>query len=466
MRITKLFAAAMAAVTAMLGLSAPAASAAAHTTVRHPGWSRNAVIYEMNWRQMTPGGTIREAAMHLPRLKDLGVDIIWLMPVHPISELNRKGELGSYYAVKDYKDINPELGTREDFKAFVDKAHRMRMKVIIDWVPNHTGCDNAWVTEHPDYYARDEKGDMFGPFDWTDVYKLDYSNPGTRAAMIDAMSYWLREMDVDGFRCDVAMQVPVDFWNEARMQLESVKPDIFMLAEASEPALGEHCFDMSYNWPMKDLFGAIAATAGQNTFRRDHGLPERRAVDIDRLLAQQTHEYPADSYMMNMITNHDLNSWEGTEFKRLGNLTRAFALMTYTLPGMPLIYTGQEVGMDRALEFFTKDTPPDWNTGREYTAMYRTLNGLKHRYHELAAGDRGADMVRYPTHDPDVYIYSRGRVLTMVNLGNETADVQYLNAKNSPGDTATVWRDIFTGQSVDALPQSLDPGDAYIFVKD
>ncbi|MDE5827496.1 MAG: alpha-amylase, partial [Duncaniella sp.] len=187
-----------------------------YTNVKHPEWSRNAVIYEVNVRQFTDSGTITAFDAQLPRLKDLGVDILWFMPVYPISEKNRKGELGSYYAVKDYKAFNPEFGTLDQFKETVRKAHELGMKVILDWVPNHSGCDNAWVTEHPDWYARNEKGKMFGPYDWTDVYKFDYSNPEMRAAMVDAFKFWLTEVGVDGFRCDVAMEVPVDFWDETR----------------------------------------------------------------------------------------------------------------------------------------------------------------------------------------------------------------------------------------------------------
>lgn len=352
--------------------------AAAPTTLQQPDWSRNAVIYEVNWRQMTPGGTLPELTDQLPRLKNLGVDVLWLMPIHPISELNRKGGLGSYYAVKDYKAVNPELGTLEQFKDFVKKAHKQGFKVIIDWVPNHSGCDNAWVKEHPDWYALDENGKMFGPFDWTDVYKFDYSNPAMRAGMIDAMKFWLTEADIDGFRCDVAMQVPTDFWNEARPQLDAAKEGgIFMLAEASEPDLVEHAFNMAYNWPMKDVFNDIAATAGQRTYD-DNKLNTAHADAIDRLLDKQEKEFAQDSYLMNMITNHDLNSWEGTEFQRLGNLTNAFAVLSYTLPGMPLIYTGQETGMDRAFEFFVKDVPPTFEPRNEYFTFYQKLNALKH----------------------------------------------------------------------------------------
>lgn len=215
------------------------------TTVNHPDWSRNAVIYEVNMRQYTDSGTVAAFAKELPRLKDLGVDILWFMPINPISEKDRKGSLGSYYAVKNYKEFNPEYGTLDEFKDLVKQAHSLGMKVILDWVPNHSGRDNVWVTEHPDWYERDEEGNMKGVYDWTDVYVFDYSNPEMRKGMIDAMSFWLKDVDVDGFRCDVAMEVPTDFWNECRKALEGVKPDMFMLAEASVPELEKEAFDMA-----------------------------------------------------------------------------------------------------------------------------------------------------------------------------------------------------------------------------
>ena len=262
----------------------------------HADWSRNAVIYEVNTRQYTDSGTFREFAGQLPRLHELGADILWFMPIHPISEVNRKGELGSYYAVRDYKAVNPEFGTFDDFKAVVDSAHALGMKVIIDWVPNHTGCDNAWVTEHPEYYKLNEEGQMYGPFDWTDVYQLDYDNAGTRTAMIDAMKFWITEAGIDGFRCDVAGRVPVDFWNDARDSLQSAAGErpIFMLAEATEPELVEYAFDMDYNWPMKDLFSEIAASQGQYTFAKEgeapRTFPAKDASAIDSLLAVQAEQ--------------------------------------------------------------------------------------------------------------------------------------------------------------------------------
>ena len=369
-----------------------------YTTVNHPEWSRNAVIYEVNLRQYTPSASINEFTTHLPRLKELGVDILWFMPIHPISELNRKGGLGSYYAVKDYKAFNPEFGTIEEFKEAVKQAHDLGMKVILDWVPNHTGCDNAWVTEHPEWFSVNEEGKMYGPFDWTDVYELNYDNREMRAAMVDALKFWLTEINVDGFRCDVACEVPTDFWDETRPQLDAVKPELFMLAEASKPELNKHAFNMGYNWPMKDLFSEIAATAGQYTFQKEgepmRTFPAKNANAIDSLLAQQAKDYAKDTYLMNMITNHDLNSWEGTEFERLGNLTDAFAVLSYTLPGMPLIYTGQETGLNRALEFFVKDTEPTWEPRNEFFTFYQKLNALKHNQAALKAGVEGGEIVR------------------------------------------------------------------------
>ena len=434
------------------------------TTVKHPDWTRNAVIYEVNWRQMTNEGTAEALEKELPRLKELGVDILWLMPVYPISELNRKGELGSYYASKDFYGVNPELGTKEQFKHFIDAAHEQGFKVILDWVPNHTGCDNAWVTEHPEYYAHNEKGEMYGPYDWTDVYKLDYSNPETRKAMTDALLYWVKDMDIDGFRCDVAMEVPTDYWDETRPVLDAAKEGgVFMLAEASKPELQKNCFDMGYNWPMKDLFSEIAATAGQYTYK-EASFPVKKAVAIDSLLADQAKEYPGDTYLMNMITNHDLNSWEGTEFERLGNLQAAFAVLSYTLPGMPLIYTGQETGMNRAFEFFKKDKAPEFEPRYEYFTFYQKLNALKHNQPALLAGNKGGEMIRYATTSDDLYVFSReadGKpVYVFANLGAAEQPVEFKGeAPSVEGLT-----NYFSGEKAE-LPATLKPGEYIVWTK-
>ena len=438
------------------------------TSVNHPEWSRNAVIYEVNLRQYSDSGNVTSFARELPRLKDLGVDILWMMPIHPISQKDRKGTLGSYYAVADYTAFNPEFGTIDQFKDMVKQAHEQGMKVILDWVPNHSGRDNKWVAEHPDWYEKDSLGNMVGVYDWTDVYCFDYSNPEMRKGMIDAMKFWLTDIDVDGFRCDVAMEVPTDFWDEARPQLEAVKPELFMLAEASKPELQKNGFDMGYNWPMKDLFSEIAATSGQYTYKGADGkvreFPEKHAADIKTLLDKQAQDYPKDTYLMNMVTNHDLNSWEGTEFERLGNLTGAFAVLSYTLPGMPLIYTGQETGMNRAFEFFEKDKAPQWEPRNEYFTFYQNLNKLKHSQEALAAGLEGGEMVVYPTESPDLLIFSReqgdSKVVVLTNLGKEAA------ALNFTGDKPAVdgMKNYFTSEAA-ALPGQLNAGEYIVFVK-
>ncbi|MDE7402652.1 MAG: alpha-amylase [Muribaculaceae bacterium] len=436
------------------------------TSVNHPDWAPTAVIYEMNLRQGTPERNLKGAAAQLPRLRELGIDVVWLMPIHPISELNRKGTLGSYYAVKNYKDVNPEFGTIQDLKDFVKQAHELGMKVILDEVCNHSGCDNAWVKEHPDYYATDESGKMFGPFDWTDTYKLDYSNPDMRAAMLDALKFWIEECDIDGYRCDVAMEVPTDFWDSIRPQLEEIKP-VFMLAEASKPELTLKSFDADYAWPMKDVFNAIAAKQGVNEYAKLHNqkFKESNALSIDTLLNQQALEYPMDTYRMNMVTNHDLNSWEGTEFERYGDGMEAFAVLSYTLPGMPMMYTGQEVGFNHAFEFFENDSViPDY-TPNKITAFYKKLNDLKHSQPALRAGDTGGKMIRYATASPDIYIFERvlpeNKVLTVLNLSNQELELRY-DSDNVPDLTGMKnWFD----NSDATLPTHLKPWEYFVFVQ-
>lgn len=425
----------------------------------HAPWSANAVIYEVNTRQYTDSGTFSEFARHIPRLAELGVDILWFMPIHPISELNRKGGLGSYYAVADYKGVNPEFGDLDDFRAVVDSAHAAGMKVIIDWVPNHTGCDNPWVTEHPEYYRLNDDGQMYGPFDWTDVYQLDYSKPELRLAMIDAMQYWIREAGIDGFRCDVAGMVPVDFWNAARDSIQSAAGErpVFMLAEATEPELTEHAFDMAYNWPMKDLFSEIAATSGQYTFAKEgeqpRTFPVKTAAAIDSLINLQSTQYPADAFLMNMTSNHDLNSWEGTEFERLGIYAPAFAALTYVLPGMPLIYTGQETAMDRALEFFVKDTPPQWEPRHPVFDFYKKLNALRHSRPELASGVAGGSVETWS--DGGMFAIRRQKgdsaTCAVVNFGTDTVAVEL------PDFMPAGTMDVFTGEPA-SIMTSFAPG--------
>ena len=429
-----------------------------------PEWINNAVIYEANLRQGTPERNLKGLQKELPRLKDLGVDIIWLMPIHPISEKNRKGELGSYYSVKDYKAVNPEFGTFEDLKEFVEVAHNNGLKVIIDEVCNHTGADNAWVTEHPEYYAKDEEGNFISPFDWTDVYKLDYSNPGTRAAMTDALKFWVEEADIDGYRMDVAFQVPTDFWEEVVPQLNAIKP-VFMLAEASEPSLLVNAFNADYAWPMKDVFNAIAFTQGVNEYAVSEGktYDVTPATAIFDLLQKHEKEYPAGAIHMNMVTNHDLNSWEGTEFERYGAGLGAFAILSYTLPGMPMMYTGQEVGFNHPFEFFVQDPViPDY-TSNDFTTFYKALNYLKETHEALNVNNPLGQMVQYPAVSQNVVAFSRtapgDNVTVIANLSSQRDQLTFPDlAPNLDGMI-----DYFTGAPAQ-LPEQLEPWQTLVFV--
>ncbi|MDE7180341.1 MAG: alpha-amylase [Muribaculaceae bacterium] len=432
-----------------------------------PEWLESAVIYEANLRQGTETRDFKGLQRELPRLKDLGVDVIWLMPIHPISKELRKGTLGSYYAVQDYKGVNPEFGTMEDLKEFVRTAHTLGMKVILDEVCNHTGADHAWVTEHPEYYALNEKGEKFGPFDWTDVYKLDYTNPATRAAMTDALKFWIEEADIDGYRCDVAGQVPTDYWEEARPQLQAVKP-VLMLAEADTPSLLVEAFDVDYAWPMKDVFNAIAATKGINKWAEEHkeNRPKMTAADIPALLERQKKEYPAGSRHMNMVTNHDLNSWEGTEFDRFGPATGLFAVLSYTLPGVPMMYTGQEVGFNHGFEFFEQDSIQPNYERNEVTAFYETLNALKHANRALDASV-GIDF--YKATDPDILCFVRetpnadgsdSKVMVVANLSDKTAPLQLLARGLDVQDLT----DVFSGNKAE-LPAELKPWQYLVLAK-
>jgi glycosidase len=400
-------------------------------TISSPEWSRNAVIYEVNIRQYSPEGTILAVEKQLPRLKAMGVDILWLMPIHPIGELNRKGSKGSYYAVKDYLGFNPEFGTKDDFRRFVQEAHKLGMKVILDWVANHTAWDNPLTVEHPEWYSRDDDGNFVPPVtDWADVIDLDYSKPELRRYMIDALLYWVKEFDVDGYRCDVAAMVPTDFWVQVRKELDAVKP-VFMLAEADEPVHQEASFDMSYGWKMHHIFNEIAkGKAG--------------VTAIDSIVNVFKKSFPVGSTLMQFTSNHDENSWNGTEFERLGVATDLYAVLCYTLPGMPLIYSGQESAYNKRLEFFEKD-PINWGT-YEKSGFYAALSGLKHSNPALDHGENAAAYHLLHTAD-GVFAFERfkGRhsVITAVNTADEPRTIT-LRDKALAGE----YRELFSGKNL------------------
>lgn len=380
----------------------------------HLTWTRQAVLYQINIRQYSAAGTLAAVQSDLPRLKQLGVDILWLMPWQPIGQLNRKGTLGSYYSVRDYTAVNPEFGSLADAKAFVAQAHRLGFKVMLDWVANHTAWDHPWTRAHKDWYKLNAQGEIYpvtfnagqpGEEHWDDVVALDYRSEALRAAMIDAMAFWVREVGLDGFRCDVASLVPTDFWVRARRELEALKP-LFMLAESDAVDLhSSGAFDMSYDWSLPD---EVFKKVGQG----EAGAPLLRAW----LAKQQdaaANTYPADAYRMRFTSNHDFNSWHGSDAELYGPAFEAFAVLSFTLPGMPLIYNGQESRLDRRLAFFEKD-PIDWRR-YELTGFYRRLIELKHQHPALAAGAAGG-----PVHlleaPADVVAFERRRGADAVRI--------------------------------------------------
>lgn len=382
-------------------------------------WANSATIYEVNIRQYTEAGTFKAFEANLPRLQKLGVKILWLMPIHPISELNRKGSLGSPYSVANYKGINPEFGNEADFKSLVNKAHLLGFKVILDWVANHSGWDNPW-TANKSWYHTDGSGNIVPPNnDWTDVAWLNYKNQDMRKAMIDAMAYWVKTFDVDGFRADVAAGVPTDFWKQANTQLQAIKP-LFMLAEdQSVQSLLDDAFITNYNWELKDLVKAIADGSKDRT-------------DFEAMATNQSFTYPTRSFPMNFITNHDENSWSGTEFERLGDAVPAMAALTFTYPGIPLIYSGQEVGNTKRLAFFEKDFIPGLTVANSTTAFYTKLVSLKTKNVALW-NNSTAKLVPTPGNNNSVIAYSRtsgvNKVLTVINTTNTTQKVT-LNLTN------------------------------------
>ena len=398
-------------------------------------WAENSTIYEVNIRQYTPEGTFNAFAEHLPRLKEMGVELVWLMPIHPISEKNRKGSLGSYYSVKDYLGINPEFGSESDFRALVDKIHELDMKVIIDWVANHTGWDNPLIEEHPEWYKKDENGNIISPVaDWTDVAGLNFEQPELRKYMTDALVYWVKEFDIDGYRCDVAGMVPLDFWENARKELDKIKP-VFMLAEHEDPKFQESAFDMTYGWEFHHLMNKAA--------KKEIGLNELNAY-FDKIEAS----YQKDDIIMYFTSNHDENSWNGTVFERLGEKAQFFAVMTYLIPGMPLIYSGQEAKLTKRLLFFEKDQI-DWND-YEWGDFYKSLTEFKRNNQAVWNGLAGGDFTRINLHE-SVLAFNRTKenntVISLFNLSDEEVSIQL------PEKLSGEFELLFTGEKI-ILPEN------------
>lgn len=400
---------------------------------KNPEWSRSAVLYEMNLRQLTPEGTFAAAIKRLAFLRSVGVDAIWLMPIYPIGEQGRKGSLGSYYSIRDYKGINPEFGTVEEFRKFVDAAHALGMKVLLDWVANHTARDARWISEKPaDWYERDERGEAKVPWDWTDTAKLNYANHDVWLGQIDAMRYWVEEFKVDGFRCDMAMLLPIEFWQEASAELHRIKPEIFMLAEAEEDNLFNEAFNMSYQWNIHHIMVDIAKGA-------------RRVWDLRNAIHSERARYPREAMRMSFTSNHDENSWSGSEQQRFGAALEVMTAMTFLMPStMPLIYTGQEVGYNHSFEFFERDAIPEAAyIENRTTELYRRLTALKHRERSLDAGEWGGEVVEIENNAKDCMMtfvreVEGSRVVAIMNLSPYTIHADFRTG-------------IYAGDYVDAM---------------
>lgn len=386
-------------------------------------YADTAIIYEVNVRQYTEEGTFNAFSKHLERLKDMGINTLWFMPIYDIAEEGRKGSLGSYYAIKDYKTVNDEFGTMEDFKALVDKAHEMGFKVMLDWVANHTGWDHTWIKEHNDFYKKDDTGNIIWPegTDWDDVAQLDYDNKDMRAAMIDAMKFWITEVDVDGFRCDYASGVPADFWNEAREELNKVK-EIYMLAEdgPESNALLISAFESDYSFGLYNTL--VAVTTGS-----------KHVSDLQYDIAPKL---PAGSFKMNFIENHDKNSYDKSLEERFGkDAINALTTLIFTLKGAPLVYSGQEEGITKTLAFFEKDLIPFGTY--EYAPLITKLSSIKTN-HAVLNNITGGDIEVLNTGNDDVLAFTRQNdeesITVVMNLSKKDATIDS-DDFNITGDT-------------------------------
>ncbi len=411
-----------------------------YVRLTHPEWSKTAVLYQINTRQFTPEGTFAAAQQQLPRLKALGVTVLWVMPINPIGVQNRKGTLGSPYAVRDYAAVNPEFGTLGDFRAFVAAAHAQGMHVILDWVANHTAWDNPLRTQHPDWYAHDWKGaNRPTPWwDWSDIIDLDYSRPELRRYMTETMLDWVRKTDIDGFRCDVAAYVPLDFWETVRARLETIKP-VFMLAEAEQRDVHARAFDASYAWKWNNAMADIG-----------HG-----KADVGALFGYYSENekvFPAAAMRMTYTENHDQNAWEGTEFERFGPALNNAIMLSFIGEGLPLIHNGQEAGNPKRLKFFERD-PIVWRD-HPNAALFKALIAFRAAHPALWNAPWGARMVPVVNSAPSKvlsFVRAKGGdiVLALFNFSGEIQTVSF-----SDGPVAGRYRDWADGSPVTLTPAS------------
>ena len=403
-------------------------------------WTHDAVIYQVNTRQFTRQGTLRAASAHLPRLAAMGVDIVWLMPIHPIGEVNRKGTLGSPYAVKDYRAINPDLGQDTDLKDFVDTAHSLGMKVILDWVANHSAWDNPLTRTHPEWYQRNPEGEMMPPegTDWSDVVAFDYAHPGLRTYMAGSLAYWVREFGIDGYRADVAGYVPLDFWEQARAQLNEIK-SVFMLAEWEQRDLHARAFDATYAWEWKQVMQKIVRGQADAGAMRGY-------------YAGQNTTWPRAAYRMVYTDNHDQNAWDGVASDIYGEAYPAAIALSFTGLGIPLIHNGQEADLDHKLAFFDKDEIV-WKQGRHETLL-RQLIALKTAETALHNGRHGGVQIDVPNSAPGAvlsFVRERGasRVFAVFNLSAKPQQVHFTLARHHGA-----YVDALSGQAAEFTAQT------------
>ncbi|MBG9375332.1 1,4-alpha-glucan branching protein [Panacibacter sp. DH6] len=391
-------------------------------------WGNGTNIYEVNIRQYTHEGTLKAFIEHIPRLHSMGIDILWLMPVTPISMEKRQGTFGSYYAAASYTIIDPSYGTADDFRELIKTAHYYEMKVIIDWVANHTGYDHVWTKEYPEWYRKDEAGNFTELYGWIDVIDLNYEVPELRRGMISAMKHWVEMFDIDGFRCDMARTVPIDFWIEARAECDELKP-LFWLAECEIIEYHE-AFDLTYGWE---------AMRALDKYMKG----ELPLDDIKKILVQYAN-YPIGSRKLLFTSNHDENTYHGTEYEKYGVAARAMAAFTCTWPGIPLIYSGQEKPNYKRLEFFEKDFI-DWSGDVELHDFYKTLLTLRKKNKAL---QESASVLMFKTTHTDVLAYlcsrQKDKVLALLNLGKEKATFSI----DHPA-LAGSYHDLFKGTQVD-----------------
>jgi len=372
-------------------------------------WIHHTNIYEVNLRQYTVEGTFNEFAKELPRLRDMGAEVLWFMPIHPIGELGRKGVLGSYYSIKDYNATNPEFGTIDDFKNLVDGAHALGFKVIIDWVANHSSNDNVWIKDHRDFFVQDDKGNIMHPYDWDDVSKINYDNPQLRTTMIAAMQFWIDRCNIDGFRCDMAHLVPLDFWDEARTALDKIKPEMFWLAE-TENVEYHDVFDASYTWEWMHKC-------------EDYCKGYTDINGLYSILEKYKNDFPSTACRLYFTSNHDENSHTGTEYDKFGDAAKGLAVFSCTWNGIPLVYSGQELPNLKKLAFFEKDTI-QWNGKYELHDFYKTLLKLHKNNTAMSAADANSTLIILQNDKPaQVMSYLRknsdNAVLILLNLSKE-----------------------------------------------